>query len=918
MPQEVDVGDLDGLGLRFSEAMSGHLALGETDPRRGEAAGKAAGSAIRFDVRIEIEGLGRFLRVAEHAAALTGTVSFGPLGERLAIRGGTFHLFTADPAGGRTMRYAFGFSSADGRRWFLQGHKEVRDDPGALDVVGDMTTLFTTLHQGDGPDGPVAGAGVLRFPLGDAPALVASLEVTGATSPWQKVEALAAFASFAWGALRDEYLRGARLLYDTRCENLALSGRLARAGGGEVPFFLASGVHDRGFPWGDGELFWDLLLLVGDGRGGWLRYACSDRVLPGLRLDVAGGLHRYQGPAFALAGTSAATSELRRGGPGLTPCTLSVALDFEARAHEAIAVSFPLVPRLVRRLSSALAKELRDHLPGTDPLGIFITPHEVAPRSGTIRIERPGEPAEEYALLAERSFGEAERTTFRNLKEPTTLYGYLCALRPAARAARVQIQARALRDEKERWAKDRLDAYLGSVVSRVACSELLLEGGVLGVRPMAPAGKPAEQAPPLRPLGEPLLEIRNDHFPTAVLLRRIREVEDPGGERCLALEEDMDLLRLEARNSQRSAPVAAIRDPDPLRALDRVLEATGFDELLLARQRASGVERAAFPVVVKPNFMFAYDRRDRSTYTDPALVAHLVARIRALGFPRVQIVEAQSTYGEYFDRRSVREMADYLGYGVAGCEVVDMTLDADEVRDLGPALGRHPVSAAWRDAGFRISFAKNKTHAYAFYTLTLKNVYGALPLADKFKEYHCKRGIYATTIEYLRAFPVDFGLVDAVLSADGPFGIFADPRPNPTDTVIGGPDLVAVDWVGASKMGIDPLISPYMRLAVEAFGKPAIRFTGDPTPYRPWLNVPVALALFTNRGVDADHHFGNLMYSALAQMDETHFTHRNRSPFMRLLRAVTNPLRRTFFLRTGEDPSAANRLMSWLFWKMGF
>ncbi len=910
--------DLDGLSLRFHETMSGHLALGETDPRRGEQAGKAGGSAIRFEVAIAIEGLGRFLRVAEHAAALTGTVSLGPLGERLPIEGGTFNLFTADPAGGRRMSYAFRFQGADGRRWFLQGHKEVRDDPGAFDVAGDMTTLFTTLHQGDGPEAPVAGAGVLRFELGDAPALLASLEVVGASSPWQRVEALAAFASFAWGALREEYLRSPRLFYDTTCENLVLSGRLRRAGA-EVPFFLASGVHDRGFPWGDGEIFWDLLLLVGDGRGGWRRFAITDRVLPGLSLDVAGGRHRYEGPAFALTGgPTAAFSEMRQGKAGLAPCTLSVEVGFEAAARDPVAVSFPLVPELVRKLSGALARELREHLPGTHPLGIFITPHEVVPRAGRIRIQAPGQPDEDWELVAGATWGEAERTTFRNLKEPTLLYGYLCALRPAARAARVQIHARTLRDEKERWGKDRLDAYLGSVVARCASSELLLEAGRLSVRPLAPAGKPAEQAPPLRRRGAPLLELRNDHFPTAVLLRRVVEVEDPSGETCLALEEDMDLLRLEARNSDRTAPVAAIRDQDPRRALDRVLDETGFDALLLEKHRASGKQKADFAVAVKANFMFAYDRRDRSTYTDPGLVAHLVTRIRALGFPRVQLVEAQSTYGQYFDKRGVREMADYLGYGVAGCEVVDMTLDADEERDLGPALGRHPVSAAWRDAGFRISFAKNKTHAYAFYTLTLKNVYGALPLADKFKEYHCKRGIYATTIEYLRAFPVDFGLVDAHLSADGPFGIFADPAPNPTATVLGGPDLVAVDWVGASKMGIDPMVSPYMRLAVEAFGKPAIRFTGDPSPYRPWLNVPVALTLFTNQGVDANHYFGNLMYAALAQMDEGHFTHKDRSLFMRTLRWLTVPLRRTFFLRTGENPSAANRLASWLFYRMGF
>ena len=73
-----------------------------------------------------------------------------------------------------------------------------------------------------------------------------------------------------------------------------------------------------------------------------------------------------------------------------------------------------------------------------------------------------------------------------------------------------------------------------------------------------------------------------------------------------------------------------------------------------------------------------------------------------------------------------------------------------------------------------------------------------------------QRDIYSTTIEYLSAFPVHYGLVDAYISADGPFGIFADAAPNATLTVIGGADLVAVDWVAATKMGIDPMISPYM------------------------------------------------------------------------------------------------------------
>jgi uncharacterized protein (DUF362 family) len=483
----------------------------------------------------------------------------------------------------------------------------------------------------------------------------------------------------------------------------------------------------------------------------------------------------------------------------------------------------------------------------------------------------------------------------------------------------VQIHARTLRNERERWAKDRLDAWLGAVISRAVSGEMLMAEGELSVSSTSRQGDGGSAAALFAKLGDPILEVRNDHFPTGVFIRRVIAVLDPDGEECLALEEDMSLVRLEPVNSDETVKVASIVDDDKFAALDSVLDETQFDDLIAGRAAAKGKELADFLVVVKPNFMFAYDRADRTTYTDPELVGHLVERLRRLGVGHVVVAEAQSTYGEFFDKRSVREVAEYLGYDrAAGYDIVDLTEDIDGERDFGPKLGTHPVPRTWRDADFRISFAKNKTHAYAYYTLTLKNIYGALPMANKFREYHCGRGIYETTIEYLRAFPVHFGLVDAYLSADGPFGIFADTRPNPTHTILGGSDLVAVDWVAATKMGIDPMISRYMPLAVCAFGKPAIILVGDDSPYRPWLNVPVALSLFTHKGLDAEYHFGNLLYAASAQMDEAHFTHKSKALHIRLLRKLTVPLRRTFFLRTGEKPTLANRAASWILYHMGY
>ena len=922
------MGTLDGVGLTFEESMSGYLGVGETEPRVGAERGRREKTPIRFDVRIRIDDLARFIDDPEHRADLTGTVTFAPLGGTFPLRDGWFNLFSVEAGTGlRQMIYDFRFTAADGATCHLRGHKDIHDDPG-IDVVGDLTrlsTVVTRVGAGAGTPGGASaevhyGAGVLDFRLRDLGAMMGSLRVENATSWEQRVAAVTAFASLAYGEVREEYLRGPLPIYNTQYENLVLRGSLTWDGRAETPFFLVSGTHGKGFPWGDGELFSDVLLLVGDGHGGYERYAASDRVLEGLELDVERGVYRYHGPLFRLTeGHSVSFSEMRSPSAELETCTAELEVAFTARSFGVVSFPFPVVDRLARKMATWLEQTLHDRLPSEHPLGYAVTPHLVSVTAGRLTLGGAS-----GTIIPDGTAGEAERGSFRNVPEPTLLYGYLCAPRPEQGSARIQISTRTLRDEREHWGKDQLDAYLGTVLPRVASAEVHVAPRGLTVRPLPPAGKKKQRAMPLHKVGEPLLEVRNDHFPTGVFLRRIVTVRDVDGVECPALEEDITVLRLEAIDSERKVRVAAIRDEDKLAALDRVLATTGFDELLEAELAQAAAERqatrATFSIAIKPNFMFAYDRRDRTTYTDPELVHHLVRHLRACGFERISVVEAQSTYGEYFDHRSVPEVARYLGYdGSAGYRLVDLTEDCDQSREFPPPLGRHPVPRTWAEADLRIAFAKNKTHAYACYTLTLKDIYGALPLANKFKEYHCDRGIDGTTIEYLAAFPVHYGLIDGHLSADGPFGIFADPAPNVTHTMIGGADLVAVDWIGASKMGIDPMISSYMRLAVQRFGKPEIELAegSDASPYRPWLNVPVALALFTTKGLDANYYVGNLFYTSGAQMDESYFTYKDRRRSVLFLRRLTLPVRRALFLRTGENPTLLNRLASWLFYRLG-
>ncbi len=908
--------NLDGVGFSFDEPMYGWFAMGETDPAQGAAAGERARSDLRFDVRIHTPDLARFLRDPQHGASLAGSVTVGVLGGVLPIRDGAFQLFSHDPQTGmRRMVYRFRFTGCDGNTYLLLGHKEIRHDAGRADVLEDMTTLFTRLHRGDDESAPVVGAGILRFHMTDALALVASMRPAGARNWLQEVAARVAFTSFLWGEIRDEYLRGLDLLYTTQYDNLVLAGRMQDG----ARFFFVSGAHDSGFPWGDGELFWDVLLAVESADGSWERYAVTDRVLEGLSLDLKDGTYRYRGPVHAIvSGNTASFSQMRRDAEHLAPCEAEIDIEFDARTYETVAFPFPLLDPVVQRMSSDLTAELASLLPGETPLGIHITPATVRPISGHIVVRGGPFGERDWRIAAAGTAGECEHGAFRNVKEPTLLYGYLCAVRPGTGLARVQIQSRTLRNERQDWAMDQLARWLGMAIPRIASAEIRMEGGSSRVRPLPPAGEPGERVAPFRKVGE-ILAVNNDHFPTAVFERRIVEVEDADGARDLALEEDMTLLRLESLNSTRRTTVAAFRDKDKLTALDRVLVATSFFALVEEKLSRSGKAREAFRIAIKPNFMFSYNRRDRTTFTDPDLVAHLVRLLRAYGFRAIQVVEAQSTYGEYFDKRSVREMAEYLGFDPeAGYEIVDMTLDADESRFLGPHLGVHPVSRAWREADFRISFAKNKTHAYSFYTLTLKNMYGALPLANKFKEYHCDRDIYHTAVEYLKAFPLDYALVDAWVSADGPFGVFADSAPNETETVIGGADPVAVDWVGASKMGIDPMVSRHMQLAVAEFGKPEIALVGDGNPYRPWLNAPALVTSLAHGVMDANHQFGNLLYSVSAEMDSERFHHTGKEWPIEVLREVTDPLRATFFVRTGEAPTWSKRLFNWVLYELSW
>ena len=186
----------DEWGVRFSEHMGGFFSEGIEDPKTGFSQGKVGGHPIDFWVTIHVSPLKKFFKNVEHPALMEGKVSAGPLGSKLAMRGGEFNMYPGEEGSGlRHISYRFGFDSDAGEPFYFSGVKNIHVNK-KQGSSADNVTLYSKLYRGDSEEGEFHGAGVLLFHLlKDGPQLATSLRVTGANSFGEKLRALRLFVS---------------------------------------------------------------------------------------------------------------------------------------------------------------------------------------------------------------------------------------------------------------------------------------------------------------------------------------------------------------------------------------------------------------------------------------------------------------------------------------------------------------------------------------------------------------------------------------------------------------------------------------------------------------------------------------------------------------------------------------------------
>lgn len=339
----------------------------------------------------------------------------------------------------------------------------------------------------------------------------------------------------------------------------------------------------------------------------------------------------------------------------------------------------------------------------------------------------------------------------------------------------------------------------------------------------------------------------------------------------------------------------------------QLLGASLLAELLTERAAALGKRREELRIVIKPSFMLGYARKDRSIITDAELLRELAGFLRERGFGNAVLVESANIYDQFFGHRSVGEVAEYFGIRECGLPIVDGS--SDQVpHAYFRGMAQNTISRSWKEADFRISFGKMRSHPIEMAYLTIGNLEWMGGRCDEFLFVERQAHRETALMMLLDGFPPDFVLLDAYDQAsDGLVGVMGCPRPQSPRRVYAGEDALAVDLVAARHMGVrEPEQTNILRAACHWFGDPRehIEVVGTNENLRDWRG-PYETEFSTILSFVAYpvYVFGSGRGSLFVpEMDETAFPPLQRVSFsQRVLRGALRRLLGLHFPRTKKQ-----------------
>jgi uncharacterized protein (DUF362 family) len=331
----------------------------------------------------------------------------------------------------------------------------------------------------------------------------------------------------------------------------------------------------------------------------------------------------------------------------------------------------------------------------------------------------------------------------------------------------------------------------------------------------------------------------------------------------------------------RTGQSVVIADDASLHAIELLgaaLDLAGFWKVIAQACTRSRVPAKKFQILIKPD-LGAFDVSS-PVATDPGLVEGLLDLLHEKGYAQVAVCSAPDSSFLWAENRDVAVLADLLGYkfvtpGGHEYDIVDLTENlVTGDFPLGTVLYGGELAQAWREAHFRICFAKNKTDEQDGYALCLDSLLGVLPLIDKDYYYRQRLPAGAAVAELIERTPVHFGLIDATVSAHGTGGSRA-PAAIETNCIIASESVLLADYVGALKMGLDPHQSQLAERVFATIGIPSnYSVEGNLRVYSGWKNVN-PLIMDSHRLREKSSTLSRLLKPWLQKMDTEIFPLKN-------------------------------------------
>jgi hypothetical protein len=285
------------------------------------------------------------------------------------------------------------------------------------------------------------------------------------------------------------------------------------------------------------------------------------------------------------------------------------------------------------------------------------------------------------------------------------------------------------------------------------------------------------------------------------------------------------------------------------------------------------------------------------------------------GFTNVTVGSAADGAEPWAANRDALALFDLMGYRFStsksrNYEVVDLAEGLVEASvPLSSSLRGSKLASAWLDADFRIVFSKCKTDELDGYSLGLGSMVNILPERDKDIHYRRSRDLGEVVSDTLAIRPVNFALIDALVSAGGPSGK-RSPKAVATGTLIASSSVVLADYLCAIKMGIDPVISRVFQSVTQTDPPPRYVLDGDAGLFENWESTS-PLSRGSRRYREGNEYLDRLLEPWLQSLNPEIFS--LKSP----LDATLNNAIAGFF--NGSKPSpTANLLLVALNFVAGF